>query len=61
MLDVELLFSYFDKKVNDYIELNSYRMKKEINDYFKSIFVRSVKNQLKIKVKNKLGLKRLWN
>jgi glycosyltransferase involved in cell wall biosynthesis len=59
MLDVELLFSYFDKKVNDYIELNSYRMKKEINDYFKSIFVRSVKNQLKIKVKNKLGLKRL--
>lgn len=61
MLDVELLFNYFDKKVNDYIELNSYRMKDEINNYFKSVFVRSFKNQVKIKVKNKLGLKKIWN
>ncbi len=61
LLDIQLLFNYFEKKVKDYIELNSYRMKNEFNEYFKSIFVGSFKDQLKLKVKNKFGLKKIWN
>jgi glycosyltransferase involved in cell wall biosynthesis len=61
LIDIELIFNFFEEKINNYIELNSFRMKYDINDYFNSIFVRSITHQFKIRFKNKLGLKRIWN
>ncbi len=61
LLDEELLFNYFRKKVTDYLELNCWKMGKEINFFYHSVFSNSIQQNFKFCIKQKLKLKGLWN
>lgn len=61
MIQKDILFDYFNQKFRNYVEVNAFKMSAEINDYLNSVFAPSKVNQAKILLKNKLGLKKLWN
>ncbi len=57
----DLLFNYYQKLINDYVEQNCWQMGKELDSYFNSIFCPSRKQKMKIQFKQKLGIKKIWN
>jgi len=57
----ELLFNYYNNKLNNYLERNCWRMGNEIKTYFNSIFNISIKTKVKFIFKQKLRIKSLWN
>jgi len=57
----ELLFNYYNTKLNNYLEQNCWRMGSEIKTYFNSIFNSSIKSKYKFLFKQKLKIKKLWN
>ncbi len=61
LIDSDLLIHYFGKKLNEYVEQNCWNMGKELDVYLNSIFCPNQKQKLKLKLKQKLGIKKLWN
>jgi glycosyltransferase involved in cell wall biosynthesis len=61
VVDPELLFNYYRNRINEFVEQNCWQMGKELDTYFNSIFCFSQKQKIKIKFKQKLGLKKIWN
>jgi glycosyltransferase involved in cell wall biosynthesis len=57
----ELLFNYYNNKLNNYLEQNCWRMGSEIKTYFNSIFNISIKTKYKFIFKQRLRIKSLWN
>lgn len=52
-----LLFDYYFKKINNFVELNCWRKNIDFNSYYKSIFTVSALNNLKLKIKKIVRLK----
>jgi glycosyltransferase involved in cell wall biosynthesis len=61
VVDPELLFNYYRNRINEFVEQNCWQMGKELNTYLNSIFCFSLKQKIKIKFKQKLRLKKIWN
>jgi len=57
----DLLFNYYNNKLNNYLEQNCWRMGSEIKTYFNSIFKISLKTKYKFLVKQRLRIKSIWN
>jgi glycosyltransferase involved in cell wall biosynthesis len=61
MIERKILFHFYNERLKNYIEINAFKMGTDIQHYFTSIFSPSKPNQLKLLIKNKLGLKKIWN
>jgi glycosyltransferase involved in cell wall biosynthesis len=61
IVNSDLLFNYYKNLITFYVELNCWQMGDELGVYIDSIFCISIKQKMKIKFKQQLGLKKLWN
>ena len=61
MVDADLLFTFYQKKITDYVEQNCWQMNAQLNSYLNSIFCVDKKQKVKLKFKQKLKLKKIWN